>query len=163
MDVCLKARRLEARGSLQVVGLPEDEILAVACGGRLELPPERCALLEKRCVRLLDRVRSIMVEQYDEHCAFEVRLEKCVSEHPSVKPFVEKRRNMLSLYTEKELKRWFESSGYTSPDLHKTDEREAARGTRSETLARLQSHLQRLNYELQMGVAQRCRGWTPQT
>ena len=40
---------------------------------------------------------------------------------------------------------------------------EAARGTRSETLARLQSHLQRLNYELQMGVAQRCRGWTPQT
>ena len=57
---------------------------------KVELPPERCALLEKRCVRLLDRVRSIMVEQYDEHCAFEVRLEKCCSEHPSVKPFVEK-------------------------------------------------------------------------
>ena len=48
-------------------------------------------------------------------------------------------------------------------DLKKTDERKAERKTRDDSLARLQSHLQRLWFELQMGVAQRCRGWTPQT
>ena len=38
-----------------------------------------------------------------------------------------------------------------------------ARKTRDDDLARFQWHLQRLWFEVQMGVAQRCRGWTPQT
>jgi hypothetical protein len=114
-------------------------------------------------VRLLDRVRAIMTEAYDEHTAFELRLERCASERPEMRQFIDKRRNVLSVYTEKELKSWFASSGYTMVDLKKTDERSASRKTRDEELARLQFHLQRLWYELQYGVAQRCRGWTPQT
>ena len=35
---------------------------------------------------------------------------------------------MLSLFTDKELQRWFESSGHDSPPLDVTDERRAARG-----------------------------------
>ena len=130
---------------------------------RFEVPPERCALLERRCVQLLDRVRGMMDERYRAHVAFERRLEEGCQRRADMRQHVGKRRNALSLYTATELQRWFESSGYTMPDLRKTEEREAARTTHDETCAKLQSHLQRLTHEFQLGVAQRCRGWTPQT
>ena len=140
--VCLRARK-GARG-IQAIGLPEDDVLIVSCGGRFEVPPDRCALLERRQVGLLRRIRATMQETYDEHAEFEANLARLRREHPAVDQYVDKRRSMLSVFTPKELKRWFESSGYNSPELRKTDERHAARRTRAEGLARLQYHLQRV-------------------
>ena len=111
----------------------------VPAGGRLELPPERCALLEKSYVKMYDRVRGMMADAYDEHVAFEERLARLSKQRPGMDQYIPKRRNQLSLYTEQELKRWFESSGYTMADLNKTDERQAARETRSAQCARLQA------------------------
>ena len=73
--------------------------------------------------------------------------------------YVDKRLNTLCLYTEKELKKWFSSSGYDQPNLNDTDERKKARRLRDESLARLQLYAQRGHYELMLGVAQRCTGW----
>ena len=70
---------------------------------------------------------------------------------------------MLSVYTPKELRSWFISSGYTMVDAGKEAERQEVRRTQEEELARLQAALQRLRYELELAVAQRCRGWTPHT
>ena len=53
MDACVRAGRRRgggARGGVSVVGLPQDELLVVACGGRFEISPDRCALLESRYV-----------------------------------------------------------------------------------------------------------------
>lgn len=138
-------------------------MLIVACGGRFEVAPERCALLERRYVRLLDRVRVLMAERHAEHALFERRLAALCREYSSMTANVDKRLFNLSVYTERELKGWFMSSGFTSPDLNKIDERQAARATRAEELARLQSHLQRLRWEVDFAVAQRCRGWAPGT
>ena len=104
-----------------------------------------------------------MGEAYDAHTAFEARLERLCTQHPSMRQHVHKRRQVLSVYTDKELTRWFETSGYSMPELRKTDERLASRRTRADELARLQSLLQRTRFETEMAVAQRCRGWTPQT
>lgn len=153
----------ELRGGVQGIGVPEDELLVVSCGGRFELPPERCAALERRYVALLRRVRSAMADRYDEHVAYESRLSRMCKEHLGVAQHVAKRRALLSVFTEKELKKWFESSGFNSPDFNKTEERQRARKARDEKLARLQLHLQRVHYELELSTAQRCRGWTPQT
>ena len=70
---------------------------------------------------------------------------------------------MLSVFTEKELHKWFESQGYQSPPLNKTDERRAARERHYDRICRLQLMLQRMQYQLELNVAQRCRGWTPDT
>lgn len=70
---------------------------------------------------------------------------------------------MLSVFTDKELKRWFESSGYSSPDLNKTDERQKARKQRAEETFKLQFHLRQMLHALDLSVAQRCRGWSSAT
>ena len=46
------------------------------------------------------------------------------------------------------------------PSLNKTDERQKSRRMRDEGVARLQVHMQRLHYQLMLGVAQRVTGWT---
>ena len=166
MDVCTRTRpKGGGKGtfSIGVIGLPEDEMLVVACGGRFELPPERCALLERRYVRLLDRVRDIMSEIYQEHLLFKTRVAALNVEYPGMSQHMDKRLFNLSVYTERELRTWFSSGGYTTPNLGKTDERQIARNTRTEELHRLQSHLQRLRWEADMAVAQRCRGWAAGT
>jgi phosphoketolase len=71
--------------------------------------------------------------------------------------------SLLGRFTEKELRKWFESSGFNSPPLAKTDERHALRRTRDETLWKLQLELQQAQFEFDLEIAQRCRGWTPQT
>lgn len=70
---------------------------------------------------------------------------------------------MLSVFTEKELRKWFESQGYQSPDLKKTDERRAARARQQDRVSKMLWMLQRMGFERDLAIAQRCRGWTPDT
>ena len=100
-----------------MIGLPEDELLSVSCGGRFEVVPERCAVLERRQVALLQRVRGEMKHAYDEHVAYEARLRRMCEQHGAMVQYVPKRRGMLSVYTEKELKRWFESRSASHPTV----------------------------------------------
>jgi len=165
-DLCLASRprgTLAQRNGVSVIGLPEDEVLGETCGGRFESPPEGCALLGRPQVALLRRMSTLMNEAYEEHTAYEMRLNKMMREHPAVNQYVEKRRAMLSVFTDKELKRWFESSGYSSPDLNKTDERQKARKQRAEETFKLQFHLRQMLHALDLSVAQRCRGWSSAT
>ena len=151
---------LGSGGGMQVLGLGEDEVLVVSGGGRFESAPERSALLEQRLVALLRRARGTMAEAYDEISGFEVLLHACKREHPQMNQYVDKRLPTLCLYTDKELKKWFASSGYDMPSYNKTDERQKSRRLRDEGVARLQLHMQRLHYQLMLGVAQRCTGWS---
>ena len=70
---------------------------------------------------------------------------------------------MLSVFTEKELDKWFESQGYNSPPLSKTDERQAAKQLQLERVWKLLAMLQGMQFEQDLSIAQRCRGWTPDT
>ena len=144
------------RGGMQAIGLAEDEVLTVSCGGRFETAPERSALLESRLIALTRRIRNSMNEAYEETAGFEVRLSKLRVEFSAMNQYVDKRLPTLCLYTEKELRKWFQSSGYDSPNLNKTDELKKARRLRDESLARLQLYAQRRHYELMLSVAQRC-------
>ena len=107
---------------------------------------ERIGSLEPELMWALAERNGLTLPFDDEHVAYEERLARMIRQYPHVSQFVDKRRQMLSVYTEKELKKWFETSGYGSPDLKKTDERQAARKTRDEEICRLQFHLQRLKY-----------------
>ena len=71
--------------------------------------------------------------------------------------------DMLSVFTDKELRKWFETSGYSSPPLNKTDERRAARNEQNDRLCKLQYMLQQMQHGLELTIARRCRGWTPDT
>lgn len=180
-DVCLRTSRRrrmasdggEKRGGggnrqeggidtgLQVIGLGEDEVLVVSGGGRFESAPERSALLERRVVALLRRVRWAMEQAFEETSWFESRLHALRVQYSHMNQHVDKRLPRLCLYTEKELKKWFSSGGYEQPSLNKTDEREKARRLRDEGVARLQVYMQRFHHQLMLSVAQRCTGWSP--
>ena len=60
-------------GGMQAIGLAEDEVLSVSCGGRFEVAPERSAVLESRLISLTRCIRTSMAEAYEETAGFEVR------------------------------------------------------------------------------------------
>lgn len=72
--------------------LTEDTLLCLSGGGgRFEAPPERCAVLERRSVRVLEMVRSEMGAAHETHGAYMARLEALCQQYGQMRQFVEKR------------------------------------------------------------------------
>ena len=110
-ELCLSCRRSRRRDGALVIGIPEDAVLCFSGGGRFETPPERCAILERRQLKLLRVVREEMAGMHTAHADYEARLEELCRQHSHIRQFVGRRRDMLSVYSNKELKEWFESGG----------------------------------------------------
>ena len=160
-----RLKGVKAHGAyIDGVGLTEDVQLCLGGGGgRFEAPPERCALVDRRMSRLVEMVRDEMGAAWEAHLLYQGRLAALCTAHPHMRQFVDKRVEMLSVFTEKELKQWFESGGYNSPKLDKTDERKAALNRQHERLCKLKYMLKTWQHELDLTIAQRCRGWTSDT
>ena len=114
-------RAVRAKPGVHAVGVAVDEMVGVSRGGRFELPPVRCAVLERRAVALLRKLRAEMGEARNEHELYMARLNSLRREFSHVSQFVDSRLDMLSVFTEKELRKWFSSGGFSSPDLRVTD------------------------------------------
>ena len=94
---------------------------------------------------------------------FESLLEELCDQHGNMRQYVDRRKSTLLQYTERELRKWFQSSGLESPDLGKIDERKASAMHRKDRLAYMQARLVEETERVELAVARRCRGWTAAT
>ena len=88
----LHRRRRGRSGAIDGLGLTEDRLLCLSGGGsRFENPPERCAVIDRRMVRLADMVREEMSAAHEVHVAYLARLETLCNKFSHVRQFVDKR------------------------------------------------------------------------
>ena len=148
--------RAPPHGGLHAVGLAQDCALLLSGGARFAQLPVGCALLERRHARAMRRWGVARRREADEEARLGARLEREASRVPLMRRYVEPRAETLALHTDKELRRWFESSGHSSPSLDELDERRRARARALRSTADMQTEVAERQAAVDSALWSRC-------